>query len=82
MLLHIMVKYNPCNRIEKKLIVFYVYHGGLKYVNIKNHNYVLKNTKILLIFFFMKFVISTSHVIPHTLNHVKSLLKIFKKERE
>ncbi len=48
MFLHIMVEYNPGNRIEKKLIVFYVYHGGLKYVNIKNHNYVLKNTNILL----------------------------------
>jgi hypothetical protein len=53
MFLHIMVEYNPCNRIEKKLIFFYVYHGGLEYINIKNYNYVLKNSNILSKYFFL-----------------------------
>jgi hypothetical protein len=47
MFLHIMVEYNQGNRIEKKLIYFYVYHGGLEYINIKEYNCVLKNTNIL-----------------------------------
>jgi hypothetical protein len=33
MFLHIMVQYNPSNRVEKKLIVLYVYNGGLEYIN-------------------------------------------------
>jgi len=32
MLLLIMVKHNPSNKIEKKLNLFYVYHSGLEYV--------------------------------------------------
>ncbi len=32
---HIMVKDNPKNRIKKKLIVYYVYHGGLEYISMK-----------------------------------------------
>ncbi len=32
---HIMVKDNPKNRINKKLIVYYVYNGGLEYIGMK-----------------------------------------------
>jgi hypothetical protein len=31
----IMVKDNPKNRIKKKLIVYYISHGGLKYIGMK-----------------------------------------------
>jgi len=35
MFFHILVQYNPSNRIEKKLIVSYVCNGGLEYINTK-----------------------------------------------
>lgn len=35
MFLHILVKHNPSNRIEKKLIIYYVYHDVLEYIHMK-----------------------------------------------
>jgi hypothetical protein len=32
MLLHIIKKQNPNNKIKMTLNIFYVYHGGLKYI--------------------------------------------------
>jgi len=35
MFLHILVKHNPSNRIEKKIIIYYVYHDVLEYIHMK-----------------------------------------------
>jgi hypothetical protein len=35
MFLHILVKHNPSNRIENKLIIYYVYHDVLEYIYMK-----------------------------------------------
>jgi hypothetical protein len=73
MFLHNMIKHNPRNIIN---YVFYLFHGALEYICLKNiHVMCIEKCKYIpktfeLFLTFTKFIISISRAIPHILNHV------------